>query len=85
MEQSPIDEKIYSALRSLFRYHQMLENNIPDIIIKAESDILKKRMTTLSANDIYMLVTMWPSYKTEQTVITEIDDKLFEQYLNTVN
>jgi len=85
MKSNPINEKINSSLRSVFRYTQMTETNMPEIIIDAEADILERRISNLTASELCCLVAMWPGYLAEQTAITEIEDKRFNEYMMTVN
>ena len=79
------NEKIYSALRSVYRYREMVENNAPDILIELESELLEKRFVLLNAAEIFILIKFWPQYLTQQSTMNMIDDKRFKEYLITVN
>jgi len=79
------EEKIYSALRSLYRYREMTEEDAPYVLIEAESDLLKKRVTLLNAQEIFALVKLWPEYLTQQLAFDVIDNEQFDRYLRTIN
>jgi len=78
-------EKIYGALRSVYRYREMIREEAPDILIEAESELLEKRFALLSALEIFELVKLWPEYLAEQSAFDVIDNQQFEQHLRTIN
>lgn len=73
-------DKIYSTMRSLFRYTECLKLKCPDIITNLEKDILNSRLSQLNSDEILVLKENWNSYYEEQIVQSEIDNiQLFEQ------
>lgn len=78
-------EKIYGALRSVYRYREMIQEEAPDILIEAESELLEKRFALLSALEIFELVKLWPEYLAQQSAFDVVDNQRFQQYLQTVN
>jgi len=78
-------EKVYGALRSVYRFREMTEENAPEILIEAESGLLEKRFALLNAHEIFELIKLWPQYLAHQSAIDVIDNQQFEQYLQTVN
>jgi len=85
MDANQINERVYDTLRSVFRYRQMTDGEMPEIVINAEANILEKHMRNLTASEMFNLVTLWPGYLAEQTAITEVEDKRFDAYMRTVN
>ena len=86
MEQAELSqEKIYGALRSVYRYREMTQEGAPDILIEAESELMEKRFALLSAQEIFELIKLWPEYLAEQSAFDVIDNQRFQQYLQTVN
>ena len=79
------EEKIYGALRSVYRYREMVEGEAPDIILEAESELLERRFALLGAKEIFALVKLWPEYLAQQSAIDVIDNQEFQQYLQTIN
>ena len=79
------DEKIYSTLRSLYRYKEMTDGQYPDVLLDAEAELLKRRMAMLDASEIFEVVTSWAQFLTEETVIDEEDNKEFQNYLLSLN
>lgn len=78
-------EKVYSALRSIYRYQEMTSDNAPEILISTESELLEKRFALLNAKEIFALIKFWPEYLTQQSVIDAADDMAFEHYLMSIN
>ena len=69
---------VYSAMRSLFRFHQMKEMNAPDIIVDTEKKLLETRISELSADDIYFLMTNWPQFYSKRIIEDEIQNRQCE-------
>lgn len=82
-------EKVTTTLRSLFRYYQLTENNVPEILIDTERQLLKQKFDALSADEIYCVVIGWDKYKerqeTEQTVGDINCEKDCDTKLNNLN
>jgi hypothetical protein len=79
------EERIFGALRSVYRYKEMTDESVPEILIETEADLLKRRFALLSAAEIYTLIALWPDYLTEQATIKLIDEQEFENHLLTLN
>lgn len=79
------EERIYSALRSLYRYKEMTEENYPEIMVESESNLLKARFELLTSEEIFEVIKIWPGYLAEQATFDVIDNQQFEQYLRNVN
>lgn len=79
------EERVFGALRSIYRYREMTGDNAPDILIESESDLLEKRVALLNAKEIFVLVQLWPQFLAKQSAFDVIDNQQFEQYLRTVN
>lgn len=68
-------EKIYSALRSLFRYNQMKAKEAPSVLIDMEWALLDGRLGALSTRELHLLILAWPEYLEEERVSSEIEDE----------
>lgn len=79
------EENIFGALRSVYRYKEMTDESVPEILIDSEAELLKKRFAMLNAAEIYTLIMLWPDYLTEQVTNQLIDEQEFENHLLTLN
>lgn len=82
-------EKVYSILRSLFRYGKLLEMNAPDILFDNESRMIKKRIGSLNAAEIFLAINSWEEFSRDQAIKDEIQNKELDvdlnRYLSTIN
>ncbi|HVI40588.1 MAG TPA: hypothetical protein VM577_08010 [Anaerovoracaceae bacterium] len=71
-------EKVYRAMRSLFRYSGFQTGNYPDILVDMEEKILLEAFHDLSSKEIYYIITKWPEFAKQQAVEQEIEnDRMF--------
>lgn len=68
-------DNINSVMRSIFRYIQLEELNSPSILLETELNILRKRIKTISAEDLVKMFASWTEYYKEQLVKSEIDNE----------
>ena len=85
MESSVDLEKIHMALRSLYRFREMKDANMLEILLENECDLLRKRVAMLNAHEIFELIKLWPDYLTQQMALDVIDNQQFEDHLLTLN
>lgn len=70
-------EKIYSAMRSLYRFSIMKDGIFPELVIENEKNILKNRFNELQAEDILYIVNNWEHFLKKECVDQEINDQIF--------
>lgn len=69
-----IEESLYSALKSLFRYNKLSEMKAPDILIDNETQIMKDRFSKLTMPQLYKAFLIWPEFLKEQSVEDELQN-----------
>lgn len=69
-------EKVYSALRSLYRLYLLEESSLaPQVLIDKEIDIFKKRVANLDKSELLYFAKNCTNYIAEQKVQTALDDE----------
>lgn len=77
-----LDEKIYSAMRSLYRFVTMKQGNYPEVIIENEKVLLKKRFSDLEAEDIHYIVNNWEQFFKHERIDQELKDEIMFNEIN---
>jgi hypothetical protein len=78
--------KTYRAMRSLFRYAEMQQNNYPDVLIKQEETILQETFKSLSAKEILYIIIAWPEFLKKESIDQEIlNVQLFDAVKKELN
>lgn len=77
LSSSDID-KVYRAMRSLFRYTEFQNKNYPEVLVEQEEKILAEAFKNLNAQEIFYVLSKWPEFLKEQSVEQELENnKLF--------
>ncbi|KKN70839.1 hypothetical protein LCGC14_0427310 [marine sediment metagenome] len=69
------EEKVYSILRSLFRYSKLVKMSAPDILFENEGKMINARIRDMTPVEIFLAVTSWEEYSKEQEVQDEIQNE----------
>lgn len=75
------ESRVYFTLKSLFRYSKLVGLKAPEVLFETERELLKKRMSVLMPDELYMVVTSWETFNREQTKEDEIQDKKLDEDL----
>jgi hypothetical protein len=79
-----ITNNIYFALKSIYRYQQILDTPFaPEVLLEQESRILKDRMVELSPEEIVTLVQAWPEFLKEYQVEEELQNQRLDEDLSS--
>jgi len=77
--------KVYSVLKSLFRYSKLKALQAPKILFQNEEAMLSKRIRDLSPEEVYIVVTSWEEFKKQQSIQDEIQDKQLDDDIARYN
>lgn len=81
--------KIYSTMRSLYRFAELKEMGSPSVLIDNEKRILMRYLSSLRAEDILFLSKNFSSYYDEQRTQTALENEKmmesFDRYLIRLN
>jgi len=61
-------DRIFSFLKSVYRYTKLLEMEAPEILMKLEDDILIDRLTNLCPEDIVCAVLLWEEFSKQKLI-----------------
>ena len=76
------DNKIYSTLRSLFRYSKLKELQAPEILFENEKKMIMKRISALTPEEIFVCFTSWEKFYIQQCIEDELQNKEFDKDLD---
>lgn len=76
-------KKVYSFLKSIFRFDKMISKNAPKTLLDMEKSIMNDRIKQLSPEEIHLAIISWQKFYDNQLVIDEIEDNECIKDLNS--
>lgn len=78
MKLDEISDNLFYFLKSVYRYNKIIELNAPEIMIKLEEDLMKRRITELTPSEIAIGFSIWEEFRREAELADINADKLLE-------
>jgi hypothetical protein len=79
---SDSQQKIYQALKSLYRYATLKSMKGPALVFDTETKVMKSKIQHLTPEELYCMVNMWQDFLKETLLEDALEDNLLHKKLN---